>query len=409
MAKQQHKPRRLALWLIGLVVLTAGAWLGSRFAASLSPGIDPAFAAAPPGEDPAWPADLERLDAQLEPIRARHRVPALALAIVRGERLAALGVVGVRRAGRPERATWSDSFRIGSDTKALTATLAACLIEEGKLHWDSSLGDLFPELRSRMRPEYASVTVEMLLHHRSGLPDDREDVQLYRNLRALRGSAQEQRLKAVALGLALPPAGIPGTSNIYSNLNYEILGAALERRGGSTWEELLRSRVFKPLGMARACFGAPNQPGQVDQPWGHALRGRWPRRLRWSEESPLPVAGGPAGDVCLPLSDWARFATFHLRGGPLLSAESLARLHQAQPEGSAFAAGWGVARMESWTELQHAGSDGWWFAAIVLDPGRDLALLAACNMGGAAGQEACDEALMAARGLVGSTPRGRRS
>jgi CubicO group peptidase (beta-lactamase class C family) len=58
---------------------------------------------------------------------------ALALAIVGGDNLCALGVVGVRRAGAAAPVQWDDRFHIGSDTRAMTATLVALLIEDGRL------------------------------------------------------------------------------------------------------------------------------------------------------------------------------------------------------------------------------------------------------------------------------------
>ena len=74
-----------------------------------------------------------------------------------------------RRRGRPKRGdptpmTTNDVFHIGSCTKSMTATLAAMLIDEGKLRWDTTIADIFPELKGRMDKQYETVTVEQLLH-----------------------------------------------------------------------------------------------------------------------------------------------------------------------------------------------------------------------------------------------------
>ena len=401
------------LLVAALTVAGAAAW---RLTRGMSAGGDPAFAlvhapapAAGALSADSFPAGVERLDSLLEPLRARHRAPALALAIVRGERLAALGVTGVRRAGAPEPARWDDRFHIGSDTKSMTATLVAMLIEEGRLRWDTTLPELFPELAARMRPEYRAVTVEMLMHHRSGLPDDRSDPASFLRLSALRGTVREQRRAAVAMGLARPPVCPPGTRNVYANMNYDILGAAVERLTGDPWESQLRRRLFEPLGMRSAGFGSPNSPDRRDQPWGHALSGRPCARLLWTERTRLPAASGPAGNVSLSMSDWARYAALHLAAARgdcrLLSCATFQRLHVEQPAGSHFAAGWGVARVDSGgPELQHAGSDGWWYAVIVISPARDAAILAATNVGGTRGAEVCDDAVRLGRRLVGRAP-----
>ena len=66
--------------------------------------------------------------------------------------------------------TTNDVFHIGSCTKSMTATLTAMLIEEGKLRWDTTIAEVFPELKGKMDQQYEAVTVEQLLKHRGGVP-----------------------------------------------------------------------------------------------------------------------------------------------------------------------------------------------------------------------------------------------
>ena len=108
------------------------------------------------------------------------------------------------------------------------------------------------------------------------------------------------------------------------------------------------------------------------------------------------------------MSDWATYARLHLRAARgqcrLLSCASFARLHAEQPEGSHFAAGWGVTREDSGdVVLQHAGSDGWWFATIAIVPARDEAIVVAANIGGERGEPACRDATRMAQRVA----RGR--
>ena len=86
----------------------------------------------------------------LEEIRAKRQVPALAAAAVIDGRLAALGTTGVRKFGGREKVTDADLWHIGSDTKSMTASLAAVLVEEGKIKWDTTVAEVFPAFRSRM-------------------------------------------------------------------------------------------------------------------------------------------------------------------------------------------------------------------------------------------------------------------
>src|SRR5262245_3948717 len=97
------------------------------------------------------PADRQ-LHEILEPIREKHEVPALAAAVVNGNGLVAVAAVGVRKQGDETAVTVDDRFHIGSDTKAMTATLIARLVEAGKLHYDDTLEKAFPELAESMNP-----------------------------------------------------------------------------------------------------------------------------------------------------------------------------------------------------------------------------------------------------------------
>src|SRR5690349_14864330 len=78
-------------------------------------------------------------------------------------------VAGVRKRGTAERITLDDRFHLGSCTKAMTATLVAMLVEEGKLNWTTTLGELFADTVKPMHPVWEKVTLRQVLAHRAGL------------------------------------------------------------------------------------------------------------------------------------------------------------------------------------------------------------------------------------------------
>src|SRR4051794_22813049 len=114
------------------------------------------------------------LDATLSPFLARYELPALAAAVVKDGEIIAVGAVGTRKAGADLPVTVNDRFHLGSATKAMTALLAGMLVDEGKLRWNSTVADLFPELVEKMDPGLRRVTLEQLLSHTSGVPADNE-------------------------------------------------------------------------------------------------------------------------------------------------------------------------------------------------------------------------------------------
>ena len=90
------------------------------------------------------------LDAMLEPYLAQYGLPSLAAAVVVDGEVIAVGAVGTRKAGVKIPVTVEDRFHLGSDTKAMTALLAAIFVEAGKLRWNSTIADVFPELAAQM-------------------------------------------------------------------------------------------------------------------------------------------------------------------------------------------------------------------------------------------------------------------
>ena len=106
----------------------------------------------------------------------KYGLPALAAAVVKDGRIIAIGAVGTRVLGTEIPVAVDDRFHIGSDTKAMTATLAAKLIDEGKLSWTSTIGDVLGPIIPGLKPSFAAITLEKLLSHTSGLPTDNEEI-----------------------------------------------------------------------------------------------------------------------------------------------------------------------------------------------------------------------------------------
>jgi CubicO group peptidase (beta-lactamase class C family) len=339
-------------------------------------------------------ASDNRVAELLEPIRQKHKLPALAGAIVTGRGLEAIGATGIRKAGTPVTVTVEDEWHLGSDTKAMTATIIARLVERGKLSWETTLGQVFPGLARSMNPQMRDVTILELLSHRAGLPHDVPWHQFASSGHSLR----EQRQDVVKLVGSMQPASPPGSKYEYSNVGYVLAGAIAERITGDDWEDLIHKIVFDPLGMRSAGFGGLGTPGKIDQPWPHYASGQ-----------PLPGNGptvdnpevmGPAGTVHCSLADWAKFVGDQLRGDrgerALLAPESYKRLH-TPAFGGDYALGWLVVE-RPWgggTVLNHNGSNTMNYAVAWVAPKRDFAVLVCTNQGGDSAVKGTDEAAAA--------------
>jgi D-alanyl-D-alanine carboxypeptidase len=317
----------------------------------------------------------------LEPIRVAYDLPALGGMVLSKSDVVALGITGVRKRGDAILATLQDEWHLGSDTKAMTAAIVARLAERNVLGFDAPLSKLFPNETATMDPAYATVTLRLLLSHRSGMGDTSDYPDVVAALSTRTDPVDVLRALWTHDVLALPPLNPPDTVFLYSNSGYIVAGAALERATGKTWETLMAEEVFGPLGMASCGFGAPGNAAAVpvDQPWGHD--GLTP--IAPGPDADNPPAMGPAGTVHCSLGDWGKFVGVFLGANPeYLSAASRATL-TTPAAGADYALGWATA-VRPWAggvALDHAGSNNLWYADAWVAPARDRAFLTVTNRG----------------------------
>jgi len=334
----------------------------------------------------------------LDPIKTKYNIPGMGACVIYKSEILALDTVGVRKYGNPEAVTCDDQFHLGSCTKAITATLIAKLVEEGKLRWKDTLGELFPELKSSMHPKYRKVTFVQLLTHRGGFPERSwpKDMTIG-DLYTLTGTMTEQRLFFTKKMCSETPEKTPGTQYIYSNTGYVIAGTAAEKVTGKSWEELVKEYIFTPLGMKTAGFGSMGTPGKIEEPWQHELVGEIIRPIEPGPYSDNPLVLGPAGTIHCSLRDWAQFIILHMKGeagkSRFLKYKTFKKLHT--PIGASdYAMGW-IVTVREWgggDVLTHAGSNTRNWSVVWMAPKKDFAVLVTANFGGDVIYKAIDKA-----------------
>jgi CubicO group peptidase (beta-lactamase class C family) len=324
----------------------------------------------------------------LKPIREKFHVPALAAAIVTSEGVQYVGAVGVRKRGTDVAVTLDDQWHLGSDGKAMTATLVARLVERGQLKWETTVGEVFTDFAAQMNPDFKNVTLLQLLSHHAGLP---ENLSL---IKYLGDDAPALRLRAARAELAKKPQSAPGSTFKYSNLGYIIAAAIVEKTTGKSWESAIKTEVFEPLQLKSAGFGGMGTPGKIDQPWPHTANGR--PTIQNGPAMDNPPVMGPAGRIHCTIQDWAKFIQDQLRGergkSALLKSETYKTLH-TPPFGGDYGLGW-ICVERPWgggKVLNHAGDNTMNFANVWVAPLRDFAILTCVSQSGAF--EATDEAI----------------
>lgn len=339
-------------------------------------------------------AARDDVSADLERFTKTGKVPGMAVAAVLDGRIVAAGASGVRKSGDPAKVTLQDQFHIGSCTKSMTGTLAALLVEDGKIAWQTTVAEVFPDLD--IHPGYRKATLLQMASNSGGVPGNIPEA-LWKQMIADREKPESKQREALIRALLKsPPDYPPGSNNIYSNGGFTIAGAMLERVSKQTYAKLAEERLFQPLGMKSAGFGAAASPGKVDQPYGHLKRLGVIVPVPPGLDADNPPAITPAGRVHLSILDFARYVSLHAGGTRLapLDPKNLKFLHKPVPPSKEYAVGW-LALDRPWAHgkaLNHNGSNTMNYAVMWLAPERRFAVVATANIDSPASVKACDEA-----------------
>jgi len=335
----------------------------------------------------AKPAPITRhsgdaeLASLIESIRVKEGLTALASAIIINGKIHSVAAVGTREYGTDNWVTVNDKFLIGSCTKALTASLAAMLVDEGVFNWQTTIRDLFPDLE--MLPEYENITIAQLLSHRAGLPKNYKNGkttwQIDYDFNKERGSTpKDLRLQYLENTVQDELMGPPGEMVHYSNSGYILAAAMMEKATDRPIEELWKERMFIPLDISSAGYGPPAALEPNKQPLGHY----WDKSLKLfvAFKANYPKFFSPAGYMHITIEDWAKFILMHMDSYPvkkkgLIKPSTLQKLHEPPDSvkwninidlGLNYALGWFTKNDENGHRLIWHGGQGFAVNAQVI-------------------------------------------
>lgn len=321
--------------------------------------------------------------AYVDSIRKINRIPEIAYACISSTKIYEIKALGTTRVNATHAASLNDKFRIGSNTKSVTAFIAALLVKEGKLQWNTKFFDLFPELKSTSDPAHHALTLVDLLSMRTHLyaysyyydkPEQKD----------FSGDETQQRYQflswclkqpAVLDPIAIGSARTDTTASIhFSNLGYVMAGLMLEKVSGKTYKQLV-TELGKKLDI-HFYFGQPNTTDSL-QPWGH-------------NKDLIPEPPGDnyklnwllaAGNIAVSLPDYVKFVQLQLKGlkgeSGLLNAEEFNFIHFGLPQVSL---GWFWSIDEQGNHWStHRGNPGSFLTQVTFCKEKDLAVLVFMN------------------------------
>lgn len=330
-------PARHGCQVVALIVLAASC-LGGR-------------ATAAPGSGEMLPSGtLDELATYVDAERRAAGVPGLAYAVIQGDELADLRVLGVKQLGGSDAVDTHTVFEIGSTTKAFTAAMLAMVVEEGKLTWDDRVADHLPSFAMHDRWVTRELRVADLVCQRSGLPGYALD-----NMQNI-GFGRDAIIRAHRF---VEPKTSFRSTFAYQNNLWLVAAALIEQKSGFSWEDNLDRRIFGPLGMTSSTTSPEVVGTMPDVATGHFSPDHGslvPVPPDWPYLHGVDICG-PAGAIRSTVLDMAQWLRLHINLGAvgetrLLQATSVAYLHapktiivtgsspSAEGDVMAYASGW---------------------------------------------------------------------
>ena len=210
-------------------------------------------------------------------------------------------------------ATAETRFLVASLTKPVVATLALAAVERGELSLGERVADRLPAFRTGRK---RAVRVRHLLTHTSGLPDLLpDDLELRRAGAPLRTFLD----RSASCELTFEP----GRAVAYSSLGFAVLWDVLTAGDEARGRDLLRDRLFAPLGMTAARLGGAPPPGERIARIRRPARASAGERVDVWNDPHWPALGAPWGGMVSTVADIARFVAAWSTGGALLSEASV--------------------------------------------------------------------------------------
>lgn len=315
--------------------------------------------------------------------------PAIGAAVISNQGLAYQEVSGLRQRGSDSPAEIGDAWHLGSCTKLFTGMLLGRLIEAGLCTWDTMIDSVFGH-DTETDPAWSKISLEDVLCHRAGARRDlaaRAMLKYWNDDRTV----LDQRNELARELISRPPVRAGRYS--YSNLGYVLLGAVVDELTASTYEATIRARIFGPLSISSAGYGAPAEL------WGHGSRlrmgilqiGLGRPMDPTGRHSDNPAVYSSAGTLHMNLGDVIKFASSLLsRDDQFLSDDTRIRVLESVCDLSSYPQEPPVSKPSGTSEdadvvqseyYELVGSNTLWTTVMAIEPRRHRAAIVLTNDG----------------------------
>lgn len=310
-------------------------------------------------------------------------VPGAAMAIVKKGVVAKMSTYGTRDPTEGKAVNESTVFRVASLSKGFTGLLAAMLVRDSLVEWDTPLCEWLPEVRFKEYDYGERLQLQHLLSHTTGLPRH-----TYSNLLNM-GRSYQNILSMLQL---VNPAHPIGSYHSYQNVTFNLAGDMLAAASHTTFEQLLSQRIFRPLGMQQtsATFDGMQATSNRAFPNRRTPTGYAPDRIK-PDYYEVPAAAGVNASIhdmaeylklamgyYPEVADSATLQQAYRPFAPIPAAKYM--LREWRPLQSAhYAMGWRVVEKEDYTVITHSGYVNGYRTEIAFCPEKEVGIVLLSN------------------------------
>ena len=335
----------------------------------------------------AQDAPLQGFDDYVNKARADWRIPGLAIAIVKDDKVIFAKGYGVRKLGEPTPVNERTVFAIASETKAFTSAALAMLVDEGKIKWDDPVTKHLKDFQLYDPYVTREITVRDLLCHRSGL--DRADW-----LEDGSTLARDEILRRLRFQ---KPSWSFRSHFGYNNQMFIAAGQIIPAVTGKSWDDFVKQRIFTPLGMTASSTSITALKNFDNVATPHAKSEGEVRPIAWVSVDNC----GPCGSINSSVVDLAQWLRLQLGQGSygdkkLLSLGAVEEMHTPQmivtldtgaPDAhfASYGLGWFLHDYHGRKVVKHGGDVDGMVAEIGMIPEEKLGVAILSNLSGRTG------------------------
>nr|WP_246711918.1 serine hydrolase domain-containing protein [Phyllobacterium myrsinacearum] len=310
----------------------------------------------------------------------RQQIPGLGVAVVQQGQIVHLAGYGLSNIEHNVAVTPDTIFQSGSTAKMFTATGILLLSQDGRIDLDHPLTRYIPEGPAI----WSGITIRQMLSMTSGLGNFEEvfaPAPIHDGVVPINVWQDHSNDQLIALAALSPLLFQPGESYQYSNIGYVLAGIIIERLTGQPYYELLKERVFKPIGMATAREATwfdivPNRAA------GHSIETGHLTSRHWTAPTLLRTADGGLYFSPRDIAHWL----IELESARVLAPELLSvmfepsRLKNGQPAFNNYSLGWENAEIRGHHKIRHGGTWDGFRAEITRFPAQGVSVAVLANL-----------------------------